>query len=381
MSSLIIFSYPNSADINNEIEQSLLKNNDIKINNINLEIKNLCNLDNNIFGHILIGCKIIEINKNANGYLSLEDGTEIHKNMILEMNTTLKLLIPKNGNIYSKFSYIIKYACQTKEPEYEENNKYPIFIGDTGTSNKEENFYEFQRKTYLGRYSYYNFSLINELTEEDCDEKCVLCYNTNKNKCITCKYNDFDLLEDYKICNEIIMTTIITTIPENILTTIPENILTTIPELNEITIPVTIEIIKTIPLTVSKPIIEDINCSFDEIIKGNCKGELTDEMSQDIYLYIKNYLINSNFTANNLLVKSPNVAFQLTTVDYQKNNNLNISTIDLGECENTLRTEYNISKEKSLIIFKIDIKESNKSLTYIQYEVYHPETFKKLNLD
>ena len=52
MSSLIIFSYPNSADINNEIEQSLLKNNDIKINNINLEIKNLCNLDNNIFGHL-----------------------------------------------------------------------------------------------------------------------------------------------------------------------------------------------------------------------------------------------------------------------------------------------------------------------------------------
>ena len=104
-------------------------------------------------------------------------------------------------------------------------------------------------------------------------------------------------------------------------------------------------------------------------------------MSQDIYLYIKNNLINSNFTENNLLVKTPSVAFQLTTVDYQKNNNLNISTIDLGECENTLRKEYNISKEKNLIIFKIDIKESNKSLTYVQYEVYHPETFKQLNLD
>ena len=227
-SSLIIFSYPNSADINNKLEQSLLNNNDIKINNINLEIKNLCKIENNVFGHILIGCKIIEIYKNGNGYLSLEDGTEIQKDMILEMNTTLKLVIPKNGNIYSKFSYIIKYACQAKEPEYEEHIKYPIFIGDTGTSNKEENFYESQRKTYLGRYSYYNFSLINELTEEDCDEKCELCYNTNKNKCVTCKYNDFDLLEDYKICNEIIMTTIITTIPENILTTIPENILTTI---------------------------------------------------------------------------------------------------------------------------------------------------------
>ena len=356
VSTLIIFSYPNSKDINNELTEFLLKNNDIKINNIKLEIKNLCNIDNNIFGHILIGFKIIEIYKITNEYLSLEDGTEIQEE-ILDIDTTLKLVIQKNGNIYSNFTYGIKYVCQSKEPEYEEYNSYPIFIEDTGITDKEQNYFESERKSYFGRYSYYNFSLINELTEVGCDEKCQLCYNTNKNKCITCKRNDFDLEEDYKICNEDTSTTIISTIPEiKEIISIPES-------------------------TISKLITEEITCSFDNIIKGNCKGEVNDEMAQDIYLYIKNHLLNSTIKEDNLLVKTPSTTFQLTTVDYQKNNNLNISMIDLGECENRLRTEYNISKEKDLIIFKIDIKESNKSLTYVQYEIYHPETFQQLKLD
>ena len=60
---------------------------------------------------------------------------------------------------------------------------------------------------------------------------------------------------------------------------------------------------------------------------------------------------------------------------------INISIIDLGECENTLRKEYNISKEYGLIIYKIDIQSPDKLLTYVQYEVYHPEKFEKLKLD
>ena len=79
-------------------------------------------------------------------------------------------------------------------------------------------------------------------------------------------------------------------------------------------------------------------------------------MSKDIYLYIKNQLINSNFTDDNLLIKTPSVSFQLTTMDYQKNNNLNLSTIDLGACEDKLREEYNISKEYDLIFMNPKIK-------------------------
>ena len=97
--------------------------------------------------------------------------------------------------------------------------------------------------------------------------------------------------------------------------------------------------------------------------------------------FLSNELINDKFQKENFIIKTPSVSFQLSSLDFQKNNNLNLSTVDLGECENKLREEYNISKEYRLIIFKIDIQNTNKSLTYVQYEVYHPETFIQLNLD
>ena len=115
---------------------------------------------------------------------------------------------------------------------------------------------------------------------------------------------------------------------------------------------------------------------------GNCIGELTDEIAQDIYLFINNELINSNYTGENTIIKTPSITFQLTNIDYQKiDYNLNVSIIDLGECENKLKEKYNIPKEYTLIIFKIDIQSINQSLTFVQYEVYNPETFDQLDLD
>ena len=69
-------------------------------------------------------------------------------------------------------------------------------------------------------------------------------------------------------------------------------------------------------------------------------------------------------------------------MEHQKNNaNPNISTIDLGECENILRNKFNISKDKSILIVKTDIKSEDLSSTYVQYEVYHPIKKELLNLE
>ena len=300
----------------------------------------------------------------------------------MDINRTLKLNIIKiddTKNIYSEFTYKIKFACRATESEYEIYNKYAIDINDTGTSNKEEQFFNSRRQVYIGRYSYFSFSLEKQLIEGGCNNNCELCVYNEIDKCITCLFNDFEILDKYKRCNEVITTIIKTTSLEAIETTVPKMIIeTSPPEVIEITIP---KVIKTNPSTTIKTVFEEIKCSFIGIIVGNCNGELTDEMSKDIYLYIKNQLINSNFTDDNLLIKTPSVSFQLTTMEYQKNNNLNLSTIDLGACEDKLREEYNISKEYDLIIFKIDIKDTNKSLTYVQYEVYHPETFEQLKVD
>ena len=438
---LNIFSYPNSIDIDNDLTEYLLKHNEIKIKNIILEVKNICKLENNIFGHILTGMTILDIEKNSNEYLSLEDGREIEKNMFLTIDKTLKLEISKTGNYFKEFNYGMKYVCEATEPEYEKYNIYPIYTKDTGTSNKEDTFWESRKKTYTGRHSFYYFLLDNKLTEVGCDELCELCKYSNKNICITCNYDDFDFSGGIKTCKEPIFSTmketaipekiettipeiietsipekIETTIPEKIETTIPEKIETTIPEIIETTIPEIIETIIPEKIETSIPEIIETNspekmettlheilesavpekienfvsskltnfviskCTAKYIIEGVCKGELTDEMADEIYAYVKTNLINSNYTEENTLIKTPSVAFQLTSLDYQKNNNLNLSIVDLGQCEIKLKKHYTISEEDDLIIFKIDIQDSDKSLTYVQYEIYHPFTLEQLDL-
>ena len=75
LSSIIIFSYPNSTNINVNLINYLLENNDITINNLVFELKNECYMENNIFGYIYTGIQIIEnCNEEKDIYLtSLSD--------------------------------------------------------------------------------------------------------------------------------------------------------------------------------------------------------------------------------------------------------------------------------------------------------------------
>ena len=64
----------------------------------------------------------------------------------------------------------------------------------------------------------------------------------------------------------------------------------------------------------------------------------------------------------------------------QKRNN-NESTIHLGDCENKLKEKYNISKNESLYLIKVDILIDN--IPKVEYEVYYPfntDNFTKLDL-
>ena len=120
-------------------------------------------------------------------------------------------------------------------------------------------------------------------------------------------------------------------------------------------------------------------CTFDQIIENKCKGEITNNQVVQMYSHIKSNLINST---NSTLIKTDNIIFQITPTDVQKElNDPTVSNIDLGKCEILLKQKYNISKEQSLIMFKIDIKNVEEYSTYVQYEIYHPKTFIQLNLD
>ena len=51
-------------------------------------------------------------------------------------------------------------------------------------------------------------------------------------------------------------------------------------------------------------------------------------------------------------------------------NNIILSKIDLGECENKLKDDYNISQNDSLYILKADLVIDQ--IHKVEYEVYYP---------
>ena len=74
--------------------------------------------------------------------------------------------------------------------------------------------------------------------------------------------------------------------------------------------------------------------------------------------------------------------FHITSLHNQKNNeyNNNISIIDIGECENILKELYEIDSTETLILFKTDFYIDNYSIPITEYEIFHPQTKKKLDL-
>ena len=52
----------------------------------------------------------------------------------------------------------------------------------------------------------------------------------------------------------------------------------------------------------------------------------------------------------------------------------------MGNCEKILKDEYEIDQSQALIIFKIDYYQPGSLIPIIGYEIFHPETKKKLDL-
>ena len=82
-----------------------------------------------------------------------------------------------------------------------------------------------------------------------------------------------------------------------------------------------------------------------------------------------------------------NISLILTsTKNQKKNENEKIITIDLGECENILKNNYNISENEPLYILQtIPEKEEGMKIPKIDYDVYYPfynnNTLSKLDLN
>ena len=82
-----------------------------------------------------------------------------------------------------------------------------------------------------------------------------------------------------------------------------------------------------------------------------------------------------------LLIKDANIQYQITSSENQiKNKYDDTSTIILGECEDILKDKFNIDKNMTLIILKIDYYQPGTLIPVIGYEIFHPVTKEKLDL-
>ena len=131
--------------------------------------------------------------------------------------------------------------------------------------------------------------------------------------------------------------------------------------------------------TTEKIIIEN-KCS--NIIQLNsAQKNLT---NQDLYEGIKKEILQK-FLPNSESISclgNSDYNFQVTTGknEIQSLKNRSDSVIILGDCEEKLKQSYNITGDLSLIIYKFYKKSESSSKNEMQFEVYNPYTYEKLDL-
>ena len=118
---------------------------------------------------------------------------------------------------------------------------------------------------------------------------------------------------------------------------------------------------------------------FDEEIKDE------DDLVQNVQSFINSGIELSDIDkGNDIEIKNDGITIGITTTGNQKNDkNKNKTIINLKECEDILKDTYNISKNDSLYILKIDIEQKGMKIPKIEYEIYYPlygNVLIKLNL-
>ena len=137
-----------------------------------------------------------------------------------------------------------------------------------------------------------------------------------------------------------------------------------------------------------------LDCSSKDLFNKICKTEdqtLPVEIKDNIITNIINDIINGNLDSildditkgdkEDYIINEDDVLFQLTTTENQdKKEYNNISSINLGECENELKKNYSIDESTPLIILKVDYFMKEFNIPVIGYEVFDPINKTKLDL-
>ena len=174
-----IFSYINSidSDLITLDESSTLRLRDYINENY---------IENNLFGVILYGIKILKLPKNIGVYYySQNKNAIVHENDILDSDDSIIFVYDYEDLVRDDLiTHTIEIAGVVQEPTYEEFNKYPEDI-ECYASETQQLFYI--QRILIGKTSFYNFKIPSTLIGTNiisCKSNCQICYNTFCVKCL-----------------------------------------------------------------------------------------------------------------------------------------------------------------------------------------------------
>ena len=357
-SGFMIFSYPNITDTSINLKEYLFEKN-IDIDDFEIKLSEFVKIENNIFGYKYSGIKILEKNNcsSINLYSSLSETEIIEINKILAKNENIKIGF-YGSNFYFEFNCTLKYSYIITEPDFSEHNDYINYTDETYGEDV-QSYYNNQIDKYEGRIGYFNIFNEENLDKICENSDCLLCNINFHKQCYVCKSNfTYGTInsETYKNCGEEVETTILTT---EYTTQLASSELQIIEKNTEDT-------------TTEK---------LTEVMTQKTSEENESEIKK-LFNELKENLLSGNYSEENNIIIKDNIIIQISTVEEQKNsNNTNVSSIDLGECEDILKTKYEILYNESILIIKLDVKSKDSAYTYVQYELYHPNNKTQLNLD
>ena len=130
-------------------------------------------------------------------------------------------------------------------------------------------------------------------------------------------------------------------------------------------------------------------CKSDDNSNSNCNFQNIENNTEILNIIKENIvaLYSPDDGKSQVIKGENNTIFQITSGKNELElleggflNNQNISILDLGECENTLKEHYHINESDSLIILKKENTLGKPSEKNVEYEVFEPYNFKPLNL-
>ena len=135
---------------------------------------------------------------------------------------------------------------------------------------------------------------------------------------------------------------------------------------------------------------ETINIIKDAIsnINKSENGEIKyyDKIIESVEdIFTSNYYDTSDLEkGEDQIIEKEKIIITLTTAKNQKNNiNNNMTTIDLEECEDSLRQAYNLSRNETLYIKMLEVSQEGMRISKTEYDIYaklNGENLTKLNL-